>query len=52
MKLLSSLLMLAVLLGFKQSEKPYFTTPSTADIETLIAQMSIEEKSGKLVRLH
>jgi beta-glucosidase len=51
MKLLSSLLMLAVLLGFKQSEKPYFTTPSTADIETLIAQMSIEEKVGQTCQI-
>ena len=51
MKLLSSLLMLAVLLGFKQSEKPYFTTPSAADIETLIAQMSIEEKVGQTCQI-
>jgi beta-glucosidase len=51
MKLLSSLLMLAVLLGFKQSEKPYFTTPSTTDIETLIAQMSIEEKVGQTCQI-
>jgi beta-glucosidase len=51
MKLLSSLLMLAVLLGFKQSEKPYFTTPSTADIETLIEQMSIEEKVGQTCQI-
>lgn len=51
MKLLSSLLMLAVLLGFKQSEEPYFTTPSTADIETLIAQMSIEEKVGQTCQI-
>ncbi len=43
--------MLAVLLGFKQSEKPYFTTPSTADIETLIAQMSIEEKVGQTCQI-
>ena len=51
MKLLSSLLMLAVLLGFKQSENPYFTTPSSADIETLIAQMSIEEKVGQTCQI-
>lgn len=51
MKLLSSLLMLAVLLGFKQSEEPFFTTPSTADIETLIAQMSIEEKVGQTCQI-
>jgi beta-glucosidase len=51
MKLLSSLLMLAVLLGLKQSEKPYYTTPSSADIETLIAQMSIEEKVGQTCQI-
>jgi beta-glucosidase len=51
MKLLSSLLMLAVLFGFKQSEEPFFTTPSTADIETLIAQMSIEEKVGQTCQI-
>ena len=43
--------MLAVLLGFKQSENPYFTTPSSADIETLIAQMSIEEKVGQTCQI-
>lgn len=51
MKLLSSLLMLAVLLGLKQTEKPYYTTPSSADIETLIAQMSIEEKVGQTCQI-
>lgn len=43
--------MLAVLFGFKQSEEPFFTTPSTADIETLIAQMSIEEKVGQTCQI-
>jgi beta-glucosidase len=51
MKLLSSLLMLAVLLGFKQSEEPFFTKPTTADIETLISQMSIEEKVGQTCQI-
>ena len=51
MKLLSSLAVLAVLFGFKSSEKPYFTAPSTTDIETLISQMSIEEKVGQTCQI-
>jgi beta-glucosidase len=51
MKLLSSLAMLAVLFGFKSSEKPYFTAPSNTDIETLISQMSIEEKVGQTCQI-
>ncbi len=51
MKLLSSLAVLAVILGFKSSEKPYFTAPTNSDIETLIAQMSIEEKVGQTCQI-
>ncbi|MDP4867854.1 MAG: glycoside hydrolase family 3 C-terminal domain-containing protein [Crocinitomicaceae bacterium] len=51
MKFLSSLAVLAVLLGFKSSEKPYFTAPNNADIETLISQMSIEEKVGQTCQI-
>lgn len=51
MKLLSSLAVLAVLFGFKSSEKPYFTAPSNTDIETLISQMSIEEKVGQTCQI-
>jgi beta-glucosidase len=51
MKLLSSFAVLAVLFGFKSSEKPYFTAPSTTDIETLISQMSIEEKVGQTCQI-
>ncbi len=51
MKLLSSLAVLMVLFGFKSSEKPYFTAPSTTDIETLISQMSIEEKVGQTCQI-
>ena len=38
-------------MGLKQSEKPYYTTPNSADIETLIAQMSIEEKVGQTCQI-
>ena len=51
MKLLSSFAVLAVLLGFKSSEKAYFTAPTNSDIETLIAQMSIEEKVGQTCQI-
>lgn len=51
MKLLSSLAVLAVLFGFNSSEKPYFTAPSNTDIETLISQMSIEEKVGQTCQI-
>ena len=51
MKLLSSFALLAVLFGFKSSEKPYFTAPSTTDIEMLISQMSIEEKVGQTCQI-
>ena len=51
MKLLSSLAVLAVLFSFKSSEKPYFTAPSNTDIETLISQMSIEEKVGQTCQI-
>jgi len=51
MKLLSFIFVLAVLFGFKSSEKPYFTAPSSTDIDTLISQMSIEEKVGQTCQI-
>lgn len=51
MKLLSSIFVLAVFLSFKGSEKPYFTAPSPTDIETLISQMTIEEKVGQTCQI-
>ena len=51
MKFLSSFFVLAVLLGFQSSEKSYFTAPTETDIETLISQMSIEEKVGQTCQI-
>ena len=51
MKLLSSFFMLVAFLGFQSSEKPYFTAPTQTDIETLISQMSIEEKVGQTCQI-
>lgn len=51
MKLLSSFLVLLVLFGFNSAEKLYFTNPSDQDIETLIANMSIEEKVGQTCQI-
>ncbi len=51
MKFLSSFFVLAVLLGFQNSEKSYFTAPTETDIETLISQMSIEEKVGQTCQI-
>ncbi len=51
MKLLSSFLVLLVLFGFNSAEKLYFTNPTDQDIETLIANMSIEEKVGQTCQI-
>lgn len=51
MKFFSLLAVLTILLGFKSSEKPYFTAPSNTDIETLLSQMSIEEKVGQTCQI-
>ena len=51
MKFLSSFFVLAALLGFQSSEKPYFSAPTETDIETLISQMSIEEKVGQTCQI-
>lgn len=51
MKLLSVFAVSLVLLGLKSSEAPYFTNPSSADLELLISQMSIEEKVGQTCQI-
>lgn len=51
MKFLSSFFVLGALLGFQSSEKPYFSAPTETDIETLISQMSIEEKVGQTCQI-
>jgi beta-glucosidase len=51
MKILSSFFVLLVLFGFNSAEKLYFTNPTDQDIETLIANMSIEEKVGQTCQI-
>jgi beta-glucosidase len=51
MKVLSSLLVLVILFGFKSAEQLYFTNPTDQDIETLIANMTIEQKVGQTCQI-
>ena len=51
MKLLSFLFILLALFGFKSAEKLHFSDPTDQDIETLISQMSIEEKVGQTCQI-
>jgi beta-glucosidase len=51
MKLLSFLFILLALFGFKSTEKLHFSDPTDQDIETLISQMSIEEKVGQTCQI-
>lgn len=51
MKFISFCLVLLVLFGFQNAEKRYFSNPTDQDIETLIAQMSIEEKVGQTCQI-
>lgn len=51
MKFLSFLFLFLALFGFKSTEKLYSTAPSDQDIETLISQMSIEEKVGQTCQI-
>ena len=39
------------LLSSSREEKPYFTNPTSQDIEALISQMSIEEKVGQTCQI-
>ncbi|MFN5654220.1 MAG: glycoside hydrolase family 3 protein, partial [Flavobacteriia bacterium] len=51
MKIFSFLFLTFLFFGFSSSEKLYFTEPSAADIESLLAQMSIEEKVGQTCQI-
>jgi len=49
--LIYSGLLALTLLSVGREEKPYFTAPNNTDIETLISQMSIEEKVGQTCQI-
>ena len=51
MKIFSFLFLTFLFFGFSSSEKLYFTEPSAADLESLLAQMSIEEKVGQTCQI-